>query len=68
MFGTPCNYQLTYLILAGRLIIPNKSHVHAAPNGRMFILRPTEHLAFHGILTWRCCSNQYYYYKQASSK
>ena len=34
------------LDLAGSFI-PEDKNVHAAPNGRRFILRPTEHSAFH---------------------
>ena len=28
-------------------LIPDEKHLHAAPNGRRFIIRPTEHAAFH---------------------
>ena len=34
------------LDLAG-CILPDQSHAHATPNGRRFILRPTEHAAIH---------------------
>ena len=34
------------LDLAG-CILPDQSHVHAAPNGCRFTLRPTEHAAIH---------------------
>ena len=34
------------LDIAGCLI-PDESHIHAALNGRRFILRPTEHAPFH---------------------
>ena len=38
--------QLSYLDMAGCLI-PHEGHVHARPNARRFIERPTEHTSVH---------------------
>ena len=37
------DFPVNYLNLAGCLI-PNEQHIHAGPNGRRYILRPTEHV------------------------
>ena len=40
------DFPVNYLDLAGCLI-PNEQHIHAGPNGRRYILRPTEHVSAH---------------------
>ena len=40
------DFPVNYLDLAGCLI-PNEQHIHVGPNGRRYILRPTEHVSAH---------------------